>query len=311
MFTRHLTNKSERIALTQLSKGLAASRFHVSKKVGIKDVIDASRSEVQEMSKTRQRLYWTGHFDFVCTCPSDDDAVVFVAEYDGKGHFAPGSDVRDRAKNALCRDARLPILRIEQDNLVREFEGTSVVEWMATLFSGWNESKDEWEAWWQKIADESPDDVGDPGPLFHFQIANPFPPRIASFNRVHDALRKYNEANNAGRTIDFSVNPGAFDGRRDRVESHGTIFEEKTGSCGSMKRIERDSTLYFSRKRVALTWRLPVDDEAWENVGGVSLPIHSQCWSELPGPTMHSVMEEVVEYLVLRDMEDWARANLS
>lgn len=108
-----------------------------------------------------QNLRWyalSSHFDFVVWRRNEPQ---FAIEFDERHHFTdPEQMVRDEKKNAICRAAMFPLLRVEETSL-KPIGGTPLVEWLAELFfvyrdvwlparAGWDECEgfnpDDWDA---------------------------------------------------------------------------------------------------------------------------------------------------------------------
>jgi len=76
--------------------------------------------------------YFTrSHFDFLVTTP---DAKPFMAiEYDGPFHSNPEQIARDVKKNFLCKEAGLPILRINANHVLRKYRGMTLLRWIIEI----------------------------------------------------------------------------------------------------------------------------------------------------------------------------------
>ena len=275
-----LTNRSEKRAFDALSRGLQSDRFHVSKKVGVKDVIQATRDEVSSWSKFRQRIWWTGHFDFVCTL-SHTDEIQFVVEYDGSGHdIDPDVELRDRAKNSLCRDKGIPILRIRQENMV-EFGKISVLQYIAERYCA----------------------------RLDGELVTAFQPSLETMRRLLDRLECMSSYDSK---LHFTTHPGIIQ-PGERIEFHGIVYSSDrpvhrwTESAGKITG-EGIHAVFATQASLTFSWELPVDDEAYENIDDVRVPVYRPCWSELPGVPMHDVMWDVCEYFILVKLESWAQA---
>lgn len=99
----------------------------------------------------------SAHFDFVVWRDNDPK---FAIEFDERHHFTdPAQLVKDERKNAICKKAFFPILRLE-DGSLRRVGNTQVVEWLSDLWfvyhdlwlaarAGWDESEgydpDDWD----------------------------------------------------------------------------------------------------------------------------------------------------------------------
>ncbi len=174
-----LTNWSEAIVSEQLHGGLEGSPWHVAPHLAVRDVIELvdERLTPEELG-IRER----GHFDFA-VYPSRrfDDPPSFVVEFDGPYHDDPEVAARDIAKNRLCKRARLPLLRLTQQDLT-PLEQRTVVNWIAARFAA---HRREMPALDRRCRAElerlAPDDLEmaidscdyDPGVLF--DIDHPFP----------------------------------------------------------------------------------------------------------------------------------------
>jgi hypothetical protein len=118
-------NTSEEIVLKELSSIAAENTLRVFPMMRLSDVIE---KEDTYLEHDYFSLYTRSHFDFLITSP---EARPFMAvEFDGPFHDNPEQMECDEKKNALCRQAGLPILRINANHVLRKYRGMTLLRWI-------------------------------------------------------------------------------------------------------------------------------------------------------------------------------------
>lgn len=109
-----------------LSSGLDGATIYP--KIRVADVVDLDPGG---MSAQERRIYMAGHFDFAI---AHGIAVQFVVEVDSRYHHDCDQTKRDEAKDALCRRARLPILRFDLSTDIepKEIRNSAREMWVCT-----------------------------------------------------------------------------------------------------------------------------------------------------------------------------------
>ena len=120
-----ILNISEEIVLKELSAIVAENRLRVFPKYRLSDVIENDDSY---LDRDLFSYYTRSHFDFVVTTP---EAKPFMAiEYDGPFHSGAEQVARDAKKHFLCKEAGLPILRINANHVLRKYRGMTLLRWI-------------------------------------------------------------------------------------------------------------------------------------------------------------------------------------
>jgi hypothetical protein len=119
-----ILNISEEIVLKELSAIAADKQFRMFSKPRLSDVI-----EKDTYLDTHHFSYYTrSHFDFVIT---GHELKPFMAiEYDGPYHDSTEQVARDAIKHFLCKEASLPILRINANHVLRKYRGMTLLRWI-------------------------------------------------------------------------------------------------------------------------------------------------------------------------------------
>jgi hypothetical protein len=119
-----ILNTSEEIALKELSSIAAENGLRVFPKLRLSDAIDNNTY----LDPDDFSYYTRSHFDFLITTP---EAKPFMAvEYDGPFHCNPAQIARDTRKNFICKEAELPILRINANHVFRKYRGMTLLRWI-------------------------------------------------------------------------------------------------------------------------------------------------------------------------------------
>jgi hypothetical protein len=117
-------NTTEEIVLKELSTIAGASR-RIFPKMRLSDVIDKRDTYLEPDYFS---FYTSSHFDFLIA--SSEAKPVMAIEYDGPSHNSPKQITRDRKKNSLCKEAGLPILRINANHILRKYRGMTLLRWI-------------------------------------------------------------------------------------------------------------------------------------------------------------------------------------
>jgi hypothetical protein len=118
-------NISEEIVLKELSAISADNSLRIFPKLRLSDVIEKDIYLEPEYFT----YYTSSHFDFLVT---DGAAKPFMAiEYDGPYHRNDAEQiVRDVKKNLLCKQAGLPILRVNANHVLRKYREMTLLRWI-------------------------------------------------------------------------------------------------------------------------------------------------------------------------------------
>lgn len=147
-----LVDRYEEVAygeITRVTKGWGLS---VYPKVRVADIISLDGIGAKGDLK---RFGLQAHFDFVIC--RNRWTPAYVIEFDGRYHAKPDQIARDSKKDALCKHAGLPILRINSNYLFPNFGSSSLLAWIIDVHElalGFQEQ--------QECGSIPPDEVFDP-----------------------------------------------------------------------------------------------------------------------------------------------------
>jgi hypothetical protein len=336
MRLKKLLNKSEYRTLAILDKALEQSGFRVFTKVAVKDVIYVTDAELRAMSNEERNMFFAGHFDFACLNVATSD-VAFVVEFDGPRHVFDEVQIRrDLIKNRLCQESGLRIIRIGTDRLLEEFDEVSVLEYMIGRFVAWDREQAEIEQEIDDyIANLSPSDPLLEGPIldplldstFIFHLHHPFPGTLRVCQRLFEEFgmltgRESEEAHSQvaskGEVLKCQTSP-AFTSFKEGGQVLQTVsamlirwppsLRETHWSQGH---VETPCILYQTRRTVRMQNVYFTDEDVKEPLVEDYYETGRIRWlfAELPGASIPDIAECIAEYLALRDVERWARANL-
>jgi Protein of unknown function (DUF2726) len=137
-----VVNVSEEIVLKELSSITTENNLRVFAKLRLQDVIDNDGYLDGELFS----FYTRAHFDFTVTTP--EAKPVMTIEYDGPFHRDPEQIARDIKKHRLCKEAGLPILRINANHVMRRYRGMNLLRWIIEVIQlekSFNEAQDKGE----------------------------------------------------------------------------------------------------------------------------------------------------------------------
>jgi hypothetical protein len=119
-----ILNISEEIVLKELSAIVAENGLRVFPKLRLSDVIEKDTY----LDRDHFSYFTRSHFDFLITTP---EAKPFMAiEFDGPFHSGAEQVARDAKKHFLCKEAGLPILRINANHVFRKYRGMTLLRWI-------------------------------------------------------------------------------------------------------------------------------------------------------------------------------------
>lgn len=121
-------NGKEALVLRELDRIAADNRLRVHTKTRLSDVI--KRSERYLMPREFE-FYTRSHFDFLLV--DQMSRPVMAIEYDGPRHLDPRQIERDAIKNAMCREAGLGLLRVQDRHINRLYRGMTVLRWIVEV----------------------------------------------------------------------------------------------------------------------------------------------------------------------------------
>ena len=188
-------------------------------KVRVADVIPIDPIAID---KSLYSFALCAHFDFLA-CDANY-VPVFAVEFDGPYHQDPKQKQRDKNKDALCRLASFPRLRINDRHLLRRYNKASLLKW---IISAWELQK-AFEAAQEKGSIPSEEDF-DPIFLWHQgkTIEEVHPHWIALKPRLHiEQLKKL--------------------GRIPQGHTNGLQFVDENENCRGIEWIDiSDNTIVF------------------------------------------------------------------
>lgn len=121
-------NGKEALVLAELDRIAADNGLRVHTKPRLSDVLQRTG---RYLTRREFDFYARSHFDFLLV---DADArPVMAIEYDGPGHLEARQVERDAIKNALCREAGLGLLRVQDQHINRLYGGMTVLRWIVEV----------------------------------------------------------------------------------------------------------------------------------------------------------------------------------
>jgi hypothetical protein len=158
-----IMNVSEVIVDKELRSIADENDLRVYAKMRLSDVID---DDDYYLERELFSYYTRSHFDFTVTSP--EQKPVMAIEFDGPYHNDPEQIARDAKKDRLCKQAGLPILRINANHVLRKYRGMTLLRWIIEVIKA--------QEWFYKAQEEgqiSSDEPWDPS----FIIASEGNPR--------------------------------------------------------------------------------------------------------------------------------------
>jgi len=329
-------SKSEVRTDSVLRTTLEKRGYRVERNVRVSDVIELDR---QDLSGEEMHCYRTMHFDFTVT-QGDYGTPRFVVEFDGPHHTLDSSAAHlDAVKNDLCRRAELPILRVSSRELEQN-ERVSLLAWMLERWVAWQQEgrglRGQVNAERARLLGSGmhPDEVADSGPAsaeFYFDLSHPYPAVLTVEARLQrlgivttradaKARARIVSTRRVERMAECMALPGGFGPAGAGSHYSDYVAQVRQWRPGQPYTETADGALlYTARQRVVWRWALPIGWDAPSVIA--SEPKHgdlqerTEWWvtamghlwnSDLPGAPSHQIAEGLAEYLVLRDVEQWA-----
>ena len=130
---KRLVNRDEETALRELDDIGTEFDYRIHPKVRGADVlaVDAGRVRPDLLSFALK-----AHFDFTAYDGNHDP--VFAVEFDGRFHQLADQRARDAKKDELCAIFDFPLLRINSNHLLRQYNKRSLLRW---IISAWELQK--------------------------------------------------------------------------------------------------------------------------------------------------------------------------
>jgi hypothetical protein len=269
------------------------------------------------------------HLDFLVCDRGSAMAPVFAVEFDGPHHASEQQRVRDARKNRLCASARLPLLRVG-DAEIQENDRWSLLDYMMDRVIAWPIEAPELSAEIERRAKQPdyrlPPQV--PGIDNHaldvsiqFDIRHPFPGNAAVSKRLWKRFGIGTTVRGGG-SEQGELWAHALGWKGEVVGKH-FLCSVRFVLCRSVGFPEfrggewdpAEDVLHSGETHFSIQWALPtVPDYEWSES---ALAYEARTGEnpyvlvELPGIGTWEVAETFAEYLALREVEDWAEANLA
>jgi len=125
---RPLVNRYEELTHDLLKPVLQRFDLSIYPKFRVADVIEPNDFGVVGALKT---FALKSHFDFVIC--RDRWTPAYAIEFDGPLHAASAQAARDLQKDELCRLASLPILRVHDAHLTKDFTDMTLLGWLVEV----------------------------------------------------------------------------------------------------------------------------------------------------------------------------------
>jgi hypothetical protein len=123
-----LLNRYEEIVFDEISKVGQKYGLSVYPKVGLADVIDLDKIDIDYAHKS---FGLRSHFDFII---SRDYQPLYAVEFDGPSHSTDKQRERDTKKDRLCKLDGLPILRVNSRHITKDFGDLTLLAWIMETF---------------------------------------------------------------------------------------------------------------------------------------------------------------------------------
>jgi very-short-patch-repair endonuclease len=324
-----------------LCGGLEKRGYRINPAVRVSDVLEA---DWRELDQDGLRCLRTMHFDFVIT-QGDHLTPRFVVEFDGPQHTPDSTAARlDAVKNQFCMEAGLPILRVSSRELDRN-EGVSLLAWMLERWAAWQKEgavlRREVDEEWKRLLQSGArlDDLVDSGRApasaeFYFDIRHPYPAVLTVAARLHqvgvvtlradsNVVSRLTATRAPGQlaecvALPAGEGPAGADSRYLDYQAQVRQWQPGQTSAG----LGDGPVIYTASERVVWRWALPTGWDAPAIIASEpdgDRPERRMEWwvkamgylwnSDLPGAPSHQVAEGLAEYLVLRNVEQWAHQH--
>jgi len=322
-----LLNTSEYRTEQTLRKVLEGTRFRVFAQLPLDKVIRPEPGET--VSRGEKSLLGDSELDFVIY--DEVSEPQFAIEFDGPAHQYEDQKRRDLRKNRLCQRAGLPLLRITDTHL-EEYEKASILEYIVGRFVWWDEEIEgilaEINEYVSEISEEelarlTEGGIADPtiDPTFIFGLRHPFPGTVGIAERLFGTFRIitphllgniWNEAVAESRVLEFSHYRDSH-----KPEGHDYTLTRDYELIERVRNAEQTKVnrLHTVQVSFGIQWTLPiVEDFNWKEA-----PIYYAArtgnfpiaYQDIPGISMPELVENVCEFLALRQIEMWAKEHLS
>ncbi len=320
-----------------LRAALAKRGYRVERNMRVSDVVEF---QGQELTEREMHCYRTMHFDFTIT---QGDCPRFVVEFDGPHHMLNSTVAHlDAVKNDLCHRVELPILRVSSRELEQN-ERVSLLAWMLERWTAWQTEgpvlQREVNAERGRLlrAGMHPGEVTDPSfasAEFYFDLNHPYPAVLTVATRLHrlgiitlhagdDLVARLAASRVPGHLAQCIALPAGEgpEGAASRyVDYEAEVRRWQPGQTSID--LAKEPILYTTSERVVWRWALPIGWEApsvlasepdvarFEDRVEWWIKAMGYLWTcDLPGAPSHQVAEGLAEYLVLRNVEQWALQN--
>lgn len=120
---RKFRNASENRIQQQIRAVIARHAAELHEKVRIADLVDIGKLNRRDLGTYALQA----HFDFVLV--DENEQAVVAIEFDGRGHDGKNDD----KKNAICRQAALPLFRIYGFQEVRDINAMTLTRYLVEL----------------------------------------------------------------------------------------------------------------------------------------------------------------------------------
>ncbi len=325
-----LLNTSEYLTEQTLRKVLEGTKFRVFAQLPLGKVIRSEPGETVTRTVTRGEKSLLGNSELDFVIYDEVSEPQFAIEFDGPAHQYEDQKRRDLRKNHLCQRAGLPLLRITDTHL-EKYEKASILEYIVGRFVLWEEkiegilaeiNKYVSNITAEELARLTEDGIADPtiDPTVIFGLRHPFPGTVeiaehlfSNFRIItpHLSSNIWKEAIAESRVLEFSQH-------RDSYNSQGHDFTlvrdyeliERIRNAEQMP-VKRLHTVQVS---FGIQWTLPIE----ENFNWKETPIYYAArtgnfpiaYQDIPGVSMPELVENICEFLALRQIETWAKEHL-
>jgi len=318
---KDVLSRSEQKALDLLERSLSGEGYAVYANLPLRKVMEATPGD--DLSWEQESMLRRGELDFVVANRDEGFSVAFAVEYDSAYHEQPERAAKDRTKDLLCFNARIPLVRV-REQAIGEREQITALEWMLDCFRLLQTDRgrvEEVRDYLDYRSEEYGEPPGDLGLAVH--ILNPFP----ASERVRARLRSRYDIRSFPRGEPWSPARESFQARLAALNefneadlqltdlNHLEQFDDDYEPPSVEERVraaldpaERETTFRLGvwrpkEKQFAYEAEVPID---WS-------PQHivAQAFAaERTGSWLWAVDVALAEYRALTDVDRWASRHL-
>lgn len=309
-----------------LSRRLSGSPYRVLVNVRLSDAIGKDPAEV--LPQEDFDFLTRAHLDFLIVTNTRPADPVFAIEFDGPHHSYTVQIERDIRKNRLCKEADLPLLRIELSD-IQEYDKLTLLDYMLDRYLSWQREEESILNEIKEFVSELPPEEArirfedsDPSvdPSFLFDLRHPFPATGIVKQRL---LQKYKIAREHSRPREVSSALYLF---KLGWKYEGPDKNEQYHKCVQQVTLWEGMSQILFETEVSASVRswLPTNTEIPDPprlfptlftektaLNALLQRVNAMWFPNLPGISAWYISEQFAEYLAYRAVEQWAQKYIS